>query len=378
MRGSLPAGPWSRLFRPHLVGAGILVASLASSGTMPTQVQAQVPSVRVISHGDRGQPLIALTFDDGISPTNCRRILATLVEQDVPATFFPFAEAMTLDPAFWRLVAAVGDPIGDHTYSHPQLPRLGLTAQVTEIDRGRRVAEKILGRPILRVFRPPYGAYNATTLSASAQAGFPTVLLWDVSDRDTSRHGTIAQMRAAAEMGTNGSIVLMHCGPNATTYLLADVIAHYRAKGFRFVTIPELLGLPWASGPTRAVTPEEILGGFTPLPALPSGGPITGPNGYSPPPIEPTSSPRATPVQPTPSATSSPSPVVTASSPATSDVPASDVLAASGGPVASDVPSATDPNADRTSLSSVAIVIGLAILAATVGAVSVTRRSRRR
>lgn len=373
MRGSLSAGRWSRLFRPHLVGAGMLVASLASSGTMPTQVQAQVPSVRVISHGDRGQPLIALTFDDGISPANCRRILATLVEQDVPATFFPFAEAMTLDPAFWRLVAAVGDPVGDHTYSHPQLPRLGLTAQVTEIDRGRRVAEKILGRPLLRVFRPPYGAYNATTLRAAAQTGFPTVLLWDVSDRDTSRHGTIAQMRAAAEMGTNGSILLLHCGPNATTYLLADVIAYYRAKGFRFVTIPELLGLPWASGPTRAVTSEEILGSVTPFPALPSGGPITGPNGYSPPPIEPTSSPRATPVQPTHGATSSPSPVATASSPAASDVPA-----ASGGPVASDVPSATDPTADRTALTGVAIAIGLAFLAAAVGAVSITRRSRRR
>ena len=373
MTGSLAAGPWSRLFRPHLVGAGLLVASLASSGTMPTQVQAQAPSVRVISHGDRGQPLIALTFDDGISPANCRRILATLVKQDVPATFFPFAEAMTLDPAFWRLVAAVGDPVGDHTYSHPQLPRLGLIAQVTEIDRGRRVAEKILGRPLLRVFRPPYGAYNATTLSAAAQAGFPTVLLWDVSDRDTSRHGTITQMRAAAEMGTNGSVVLLHCGPNATTYLLADVIAYYRARGFRFVTIPELLGLPWASGPTRAVTSEEILGSVTPLPALPSGGPITGPNGYSPPPIEPTSSPRATPVQPTPGATSSPSPVATASSPAASDVPA-----ASGGPVASDVPSATDPTADRTALTGVAIVIGLAILAAAGGAVSIARRSRRR
>jgi peptidoglycan/xylan/chitin deacetylase (PgdA/CDA1 family) len=240
-------------------------------------------SVRVVSHGPRSQPVIALTFDDGVSPANCRRILAMLVGQHVPATFFPLAEAMSLDPAFWRLVVAAGDPVGDHTYSHPQLPTLSLAGQFAEIDRGRRVAEAVVGRPLLRVFRPPYGAYNAVTLSAAARAGFGTVLLWDVSDRSTSPTASLAKMRWAAEQGTNGSVVLMHCGPNVTPFLLSDVIASYRARGFRFVTVAQLLGVPWSAGPTRVVTPKEILNGLGPLPASPVGGPITGPHGYLPP-----------------------------------------------------------------------------------------------
>jgi hypothetical protein len=90
-------------------------------------------------------------------------------------------------------------------------------------------------------------------------------------------------MRWAAEQGTNGSVVLMHCGPNVTPYLLPDVIASYRARGFRFVTVAQLLGVPWSAGPTRVVTPKEILRGLAPLPAGPLGGPVTGPHGYVPP-----------------------------------------------------------------------------------------------
>jgi peptidoglycan/xylan/chitin deacetylase (PgdA/CDA1 family) len=222
---------------------------------------------------------IALTFDDGASPENCRRLLAELVAQSVPATFFPMANAMRLDPAFWRLVAGAGYPVGDHTLTHPHLPRLGYAAQLHELTRSRALAESILGRPMLHVFRPPYGEYDGTTLAAAAAAGFPTLLMWDTADRDTSRRGTVAQMLTAAERGTNGSVVLLHCGPNATPYLLPDLIAFYRRRGFRFVTVPALLGLAWSPGPTASFSPSEILGGLSPLPSSSVGGPIVDTNG---------------------------------------------------------------------------------------------------
>ena len=279
--------------------------------------------------------MVALTFDDGVSPANCRRILATLVADGVPATFFPITEAMPLDPAFWRLVAAAGYPVGDHTWSHPQLPTLDEAAQEAQISRGRTAAEGILGEPLLRVLRPPYGAYDGATLKAAAGAGFPTIALWDTSDRDTSQAGTVAEMRAAAERGTDGSIVLLHCGPNATPYLLPDVIASYRARGFTFVTIPEILGIAWTPGLTRTVTPEEILGGLAPLPPESKGGPITGPNGY----VAPSPSPSASPTS-SPSGSTSPSRSPT---PPRSPRPSPGAPAASPGPASSSPPSVGTP-----------------------------------
>ncbi len=271
--GAPPAGlPGRRLpGRPAgLIRCGPLVEPAAAG------------SVDVVSHGDPTDHEIALTFDDGVSPANCRRILAILVDEVVPATFFPLAEAMRLDPAFWRLVGQAGYPVGNHTLTHPQMPGLDLAAQVQQIETARVLEESILGRPALDVFRPPYGAYDAATLSAASIAGYPTVLTWSQSDRDTSPTGHEPAMLAAAELGGNGSIVLLHCGPNATPYLLRPLIEFYRAAGYRFVTIPEMLGIPWNPGPTARVSPSQILDGLTPLPPSSSGGPITGPNGWTP------------------------------------------------------------------------------------------------
>lgn len=366
------AGARPAMTRLGITGLALLVAWLAAGITAATGASGAV----VVSNGSRARPVVALTFDDGISPANCRRILAILVDEGVPATFFPMAAAMPLDPAFWRLVVRAGDPVGDHTLTHPEMPTLSAAAQLGQINQGRSLGESILGRTMLRVFRPPYGAYDGQTVAAAAAAGFGTVLLWDTSDRDTSRAGTVAQMLSAGERGINGSVILLHCGPNATPYLLRPLIASYRARGFGFVTVPKLLGVAWTSGVTTPPSPAEILGGLSPLPPWPSGGPITGPNGYVPPsgplPSVPTpsrSAPTTPPRSAAPTAASSPSAAATDGGPS----PAPDASAspaplphASRAPDASPGPGAAATAAWLWPLVLVALVVGaggLALLA---------------
>jgi peptidoglycan/xylan/chitin deacetylase (PgdA/CDA1 family) len=295
-------------------------------------VEAASSIARVVSHGARTAHTIALTFDDGSSPQNCRRILAELIAQSVPATFFPMAATLRLDPAFWQLVAKAGYPIGDHTLTHPHLPRLGYRAQLRQMTRSRALVESILDRPMLDVFRPPYGEYDTRTQAAAAAAGFPTLLLWDIDPRDWSSAYTLPHKLAAAERGTNGSVVLLHCGPNATPYLVRDLIAFYRHRGFRFVTVPTLLGIAWSPGPTASVSPNEILGGLSALPPSPLGGAIVDINGKYPP--DPSGLPPGL-----PKATPSPSPLVTASAmsaPPTPSAEPSTVAASPSGGVGGD------------------------------------------
>ncbi len=352
--------------RTKFVGAWACALFVLAVVGDPLPSSAQAIGARVVSHGDRNRPAVALTFDDGVSPQNCRRILAILLEHHVPATFFPIAAAMPLDPALWQLVATAGYPVGDHTLTHPQMPTLSLRGQVAQIARARTLAESVLGRPLLRVFRPPYGAYNAGTIAAAAQAGFGTVLLWDVSDRDTSRHGTVAEMVSAAERGTNGSVVLMHCGPNATPYLLAQVIDFYQNHGFRLVTVPTLLGLTWSAGPTSVVTPTEVLGDLAPLPPAPSGGPITGPNGYSTPPAAPPASPTSPPSLPSKSAPPVGSSAVLPTGPNST-------------PSASAVVAADDTTGSAATIDvATVVVLGLVIAAVCVGVATIARLRRAR
>ena len=202
------------------------------------------PAPTVIWHGSRAERVVALTFDDGWSPGNLRRIYRILVHERVPATFFVTGIYVQRAPVLWRAIAAAGFPLANHSYLHRDTR--DLTARLTALDMTltREVVEQVTGRPMLPYYRPPYGARNPVTDVRAAAAGFPYVVLWDTTGNDTTRHATVASVVRGATAGRSGSIVLLHAGPAVTPQALPAVIARYRARGFRFVTLPELLGTP--------------------------------------------------------------------------------------------------------------------------------------
>lgn len=185
--------------------------------------------------------LIALTFDDGWSPRAARQIYATLVQQHAAATFFVNSTYVRRDPALWRLIADAGFAIGNHTYDHRDLTGLSVATIVADIRKDARVFEQLTGYAMSPIFRPPYGARNRLVDAAIRAAGYPNEILWDTVTGDTAaRRSDRAQIASAIE-GDPGSIVLMHVGPASTPRILAAVIASYRARGYAFVTIPDLL-----------------------------------------------------------------------------------------------------------------------------------------
>jgi peptidoglycan/xylan/chitin deacetylase (PgdA/CDA1 family) len=208
-------------------------------------------------HGSRDMPLIALTIDDDWSAPRVATIFDTLQRASVAATFFPYANATRSDPGLWRAITAAGYPYANHTRSHPLMTQLTPRAQAAEITEARDILEGMTGSPMLPVFRPPYGAYDAGLMDVAQASGFPTVLLWDTSDADTSSGATAAQLVRAAMRGTNGSVLLTHGGPMLTPLILPTIIALYRDLGFRFVTVPEMLGWATASPPAPNPVPAS-------------------------------------------------------------------------------------------------------------------------
>ena len=194
-----------------------------------------------MSHGARTRKVVALTFDDGWNPGNTRRILGILQRAHVNATFFPVGRAIIDYPGVWKAVVNAGFGVGDHTYDHSDLRGLCYQRQLAELTRQASIVRSKLGVAALPFMRPPYGSYSRVTQLAASAAHERYVVLWDVDTLDwTGLSGD--EITARALSGGRGSIVLMHTFPPNTTAALPAIIAGYRARGYRFVTVGQLLG----------------------------------------------------------------------------------------------------------------------------------------
>jgi peptidoglycan-N-acetylglucosamine deacetylase len=217
------------------------------------------PAPTLIRHGPRTDRVVALTFDDGWSPTTLRQIYRILVRERVPATFFVTGIYVQRAPALWRQIAAAGFPLANHSYLHRDTRDLSARDEAKDLAMTRDVVEKATGRAMLPYYRPPYGARSPETDRRAASAGFPYVILWDTTAADTVRRPTVSGVVRTASAGRSGSIVLLHAGPSVTPRALPAIIARYRARGFQFVTLPELLGVPRdpATPPALAGAPPD-------------------------------------------------------------------------------------------------------------------------
>jgi len=203
---------------------------------------ADVQPAAVVSHGPRTQKWVALTFDDGYNAANVLRIVHFLSVNRVNATFFPTGQAIEMAPKTWLSVAQAGFPIGNHTYHHISLKGLCFAAQLAELERAKRQFQDQL-LPLQNIMRPPYEDFDLNTRLAAAAAGEPYVILWD---RDTFDWTGVSKQTIAnrALAGRPGSIVLMHTTTTNTTAALGNIITQYRKRGFIFVTIQQMLGVP--------------------------------------------------------------------------------------------------------------------------------------
>lgn len=225
------------------------------------------PAPTVIRHGPRTDRVVALTFDDGWNPSTLRQIYRILVRERVPATFFVTGVYVQRAPALWREIAAAGFPLANHSYLHRDTRDLAPRVVAKDLELTRVAVEKATGQAMLPYYRPPYGARTAETDRLAAAAGFPYIVLWDTTAADTTRRPTVGGVVRDATAGRSGSIVLLHAGPRVTPRALPAIIARYRARGFRFVTLPEMLGEP-RGGSSPAVDPAPQPGPATAGPAM--------------------------------------------------------------------------------------------------------------
>lgn len=192
---------------------------------------------------------MALTFDAGAGAQGLPRILRTLADQHVPATFFLTGRWAQANPSGVAQIVAAGHRVGNHSMTHPAFTGLADGALTDEL-RAAEHAIRAAGADPRPLFRFPLGDRDQRTILAVNRAGYVPVR-WTVDTlgwKGTSGGMSTQRVsdRALAALRP-GEIVLMHVGanPDDSSTLdadaLADVIARMRGAGYAFVTLDALL-----------------------------------------------------------------------------------------------------------------------------------------
>lgn len=196
----------------------------------------------------KGDKVIALTFDDGPWPDSTRQILQILADQGVKATFYMVGQEVMRRPDIALAVRDAGHDIGNHSWDHPSRPR----DAIGQIERTNAEIKKVVGFTP-STFRPPYGLLKNGMARQAMRIGQP-VMLWSADSGDWSRPGASRIASRIVNQATPGGVALMHDGggPRAQTIAaLPRIIETLRARGYRFVTVPELLRLRTVAPPAK-------------------------------------------------------------------------------------------------------------------------------
>jgi len=193
---------------------------------------------------DTEAPLIALTFDDGPVPGKTEQILQILATENVPATFFLTGQELELHPELLPKILNAGHQVGNHSYSHQRLVFKTPAFIAQEIEHTDALLKQG-GAPEPYFFRPPYGK-KLVLLPWYLSEQKRLTVTWDLApenypqlSKDPAKLSAFTVQQAKA-----GSIILLHVmydSRSNTMKAVPDIIRGLKARGFRFVTVQELL-----------------------------------------------------------------------------------------------------------------------------------------
>ena len=211
-----------------------VTADKASVSTAPTRLS--YSSCRVEGN------FVALTFDDGPHPENTPRLLDMLKKAEIKATFFVVGQNAAQYPDILKRIIAEGHELANHSYTHPVLASLSEASVHEQLDKTRDAVFKATG-VTMKLMRPPYGALSEPQRrTVNADFGY-RIILWDVDPEDWKYRDANRVGREIVSHTHAGSIILTHDIHKSTVEAIPSTIEALTAKGFKFVTVSELLAM---------------------------------------------------------------------------------------------------------------------------------------
>jgi cellulose synthase/poly-beta-1,6-N-acetylglucosamine synthase-like glycosyltransferase/spore germination protein YaaH/peptidoglycan/xylan/chitin deacetylase (PgdA/CDA1 family) len=205
-------------------------------------------SIRRYGHAEKK---IVLTFDDGPDPVYTPQILDILQEEKVPGSFFVVGIMAEQNMGILLKEYNLGHEIGNHTFFHPDMSKMGTERVRFELNATRKIIESVTGHSTI-LFRPPFNADAEPTTSAEILPVMQSreenyINIGESIDPQDWQPGITADQifDAVVKQQDLGNILLLHdAGGNrqATVEALPRIIKYFKSKGHEFATIGQLIG----------------------------------------------------------------------------------------------------------------------------------------
>ena len=188
---------------------------------------------------------IALTFDDGPHPVYTKEILDILSDYGVKATFFIIGKNAEKYPYLIIDEISDGHEIGSHTFSHKYLCNLSVSEMNYQLEHNETVLSSICDYRF-KLLRPPGGIISDRLNNLCDRYSYK-MILWSVDTRDWTIPDPARVVDTVERNVKSGDVILMHdyvCATHSSTpEALRSIIPDLLGKGFRFVTVSELIGI---------------------------------------------------------------------------------------------------------------------------------------
>jgi len=180
---------------------------------------------------------IALTFDDGPQSETTPRVLAILKKYNAHATFYIVGSHVEGNESIIKQIVAEGHELGNHSYSHPLLPKKSAYEVYKEVHNTSDLIAKASGGLRPMSLRPPYGGFDKMV---AEQAGI-AIVNWSIDSLDWKYRDAAKTIEHIKENTHNGGILLMHDIHAESVEALPSVLEYLKSEGYELVTVEELM-----------------------------------------------------------------------------------------------------------------------------------------
>jgi peptidoglycan/xylan/chitin deacetylase (PgdA/CDA1 family) len=230
---------------PVALAAGAAFTAAVAAGAWAVRGRSSAVFAPSVWRGPTTRKAIALTFDDGPSPST-PRLLDLLAGYAVPATFFQIGANTQAHPEIAVATADAGHELGNHSQTHPNFALTDPARAVDEFSQAQQNITSATGRTPVWL-RAPYGVRWFGFREAQWQLGL-TGVMWSVIGRDWTLPAPAVAARVLKHT-TAGGIICLHDGRGtlknpdveATLEAVRRIVPELLEQGYRFETLSELL-----------------------------------------------------------------------------------------------------------------------------------------